>query len=244
MSTSTIVYIVTEDTGNEEIQAQVLVGEGVVPTSVELRLCASSDSTVLQSRVVGGLTSTVAVLVEYIVLRTSVHGTCILIGVECTESLALHDALGPAVSRDTCHHRVTSCEIGGMELFVLHLVDSILVVSQVDAGHPVEILRADGIDVQSQLDTLVGHLTDIGIHLTINILCRRNRIFPNQVFSLLVVNLDSTVDAILQESEVKTDVQHACGLPLQVGISILGRTIEAIVFTIVYKWTSSTIGVV
>ena len=79
MSTWTIVNIMAEYASDEGIQVPVLVGQAVVPTSIELRLCTTSNSTVLQTRIVGCLASLISILIKYIVLRTSVYSTCILI---------------------------------------------------------------------------------------------------------------------------------------------------------------------
>ena len=128
-----------------------------------------------------------------------------------------------------------------MELVVLHLVDSILVVRQVDGGVPGEVLGLHRNSIQCKLDTLVGHLTHIGIHPTIHILRGGNRIAPDQVLGLFVIVLDSTIETSSQESKIKTDIQHGCCFPLEVRVGILCSTIGAIGLTVIDKCTCSTV---
>ena len=104
-------------------------------------------------------------------------------------------------------------------LFVRQLVDGVLVVSKVDGGHPVEVLRADGVDVHRELDTAVGDLTHIGVDLAEGIDDGRDGVGPDEVLRLLVVKLDATIDAVMPECIVETKVEHGCRLPLQVGVS-------------------------
>ena len=123
----------------------------------------------------------------------------------------------------------------------MQFVNGILIVREVDSGHPVEILGADSIDVNRQLDTLVGNLTHIGCDRTERIDIGRYGIVPNQIPGLFIIELDSTVDAVLHESEVKTDIQHACALPLQVGIGILGSCQRTPVLAIVLEEARCTV---
>ena len=128
-----------------------------------------------------------------------------------------------------------------MELVILHLVDSVLVVRQIDGGVPCEVLGLYRNSIQCKLDTLIGHLTYISIHPSVYILCGRNRIAPDQVLGLLMINLDSTIDTSSQESKVKTDVQHRCCFPFEVGVGIFRSTVSTVGLSIVDKCTCSTV---
>ena len=106
---------------------------------------------------------------------------------------------------------------------------------QVDGGHPVEVLCADRVDVNRQLDTLVGNLTHVGRDGAEGIDIGRNGVVPDEVLGLLMIELDGTVDAVLEESEVDTDVEHTRALPLQVGVRVLRSSECAPALTIIIE---------
>ena len=56
-----------------------------------------------------------------------------------------------------------------------------------------------------------------------------------------MVEFQRSVNAVLEESEVDTDVEHACALPLQVGVGILRGSECAPAFAIVVKETGCTV---
>ena len=92
---------------------------------------------------------------------------------------------------------------------------------EVKSCHPVEILCADSINVNGELNTSIGNLTYVSSDVIDRIDNCRNRIVPNQVLGLLVVELNATVDTVLPETIVDTYVEHACGLPSKVVVSKL-----------------------
>ena len=76
--------------------------------------------------------------------------------------------------------------------------------------------------VDSQFDTFVANLTYVRSHCAVRITVGRNCIIKDQIFCALVVVFDGTGQSVVEESEVNTDVEHACTLPFQVWISIFG----------------------
>ena len=94
-------------------------------------------------------------------------------------------------------------------------------MSQIKRCHPVEVPRADSVDVDGELHTAVCDFADVGLDIVEGIDNGRDRIAPDEVLGLLVVELDATVDAVVPESIVETDVEHGGRLPLQVGVGQL-----------------------
>ena len=113
---------------------------------------------------------------------------------------------------------------------------------QVERGLPGEVLRLDGRCVHGQLNTLVGDLADVGVDVAIRIFGQRHRIRPDEVFGLLAVEFERTVDTSAPDSIVNTDIEHACALPLQIGIGIFRSGQRAPVLSIVIEEAGSAIG--
>ena len=95
------------------------------------------------------------------------------------------------------------------------------VVREGGSGLPLEVVCADGNGVDSHLDTLVAHLTDVGPGAGIEVGRHGHVILPKHIDGLLAIEIDATPDAVAEHSEVDTDVILGALLPLQVGVRVL-----------------------
>ena len=170
MSTSTIINVISEHTCDKCVQTPVLISKRIVPTCIELRLRTTCYRTVFQTWTIGGFACTITIFIKNVVLRASIYSSCILICIESTNRFALHNSLCPTICRNTSYHWVSLGEISSMECLILHLIDSILVMREVEGSTPHEILGTNRHRIQCKLNTLIGHLTHIGIHPTIYVL--------------------------------------------------------------------------
>ena len=97
------------------------------------------------------------------------------------------------------------------------------VIGEVTADFPGEVLglHRDGVD--GELDTRVAQATDVVNHILCEVrTCRHLGLGINQVGGLAVVPVDATVDAVVGEAIVETDVPGCGGLPLQVRVVGIG----------------------
>ena len=83
---------------------------------------------------------------------------------------------------------------------------------------PFKVLGFHGNGIERELHALVGDFSDVGLNGAKRVDERRNRVGPNQVFGLLVIELQRTVEPSAKDSVVDTEVKHARCLPLQVFI--------------------------
>ena len=113
---------------------------------------------------------------------------------------------------------------------------------QVERGLPSEVLGLHRRCVDGQFDTFVGDLADVGVDVVIRIFGQRHRIRPDEVFGLLAVEFERTVDATAPKCIVNTDIEHACALPLQIGIGIFRSGQRAPALAFIIEEAGSTIG--
>ena len=88
-------------------------------------------------------------------------------------------------------------------------------------GCPFKVLRLyrDGLD--HEFNTDIAHITNVGKCLVIHVWWHRHTIPVKQVMSSLYIDIQRTVDAIVQHTIVETKVPLLGGLPLQVGVGVL-----------------------
>ena len=108
------------------------------------------------------------------------------------------------------------------EGLVGEFLDNVLVVRQIQGRIPFEIFSLDRHSVDRHLDSPVIDITDIGGHGSERITVGRDRIIVDQVACVLVVELDCTIQAAIEECEIQSDVEHASPLPFQIWIRVVG----------------------
>ena len=103
----------------------------------------------------------------------------------------------------------------------------LMIVREGQIGCPIEILQLQDICIQCKLHTLVNKRTYIGKHRTVEIRRLRYWIIPQQVGSLLIIEVDGTTDTA-EYTEVDTNIILGCRLPLQVRVGILRWRIRSL----------------
>ena len=93
----------------------------------------------------------------------------------------------------------------------------VLVVGYIEADFPTEVLLLDGNEVQGNFNTLVLHIADVLQQIVGQVGTSRNGHEVQQVVGLTLVDIDATVDSVLQETEVKTSIVGRGLLPLNLG---------------------------
>ena len=98
------------------------------------------------------------------------------------------------------------------------MLNLVLIVRESQRGVPSEVLRVDVAGVQRDFKTGVGHLTQVGgdARETGEV---GQALSHDHVVCALVVDIDATRDAAVDEREVDTEVPRRCLLPLQVGVT-------------------------
>ena len=79
------------------------------------------------------------------------------------------------------------------------------------------VLGVDGIVVQCQLETRVLGLAHVLVLCVVAATCDLH--LHEQVFHVVLVHLERTVELVVEETEVNTQVERVCGFPLQVGVA-------------------------
>lgn len=92
----------------------------------------------------------------------------------------------------------------------------------------VEVLRADDVVVDSELDTFVGGLTHVLV-LVRETAGLVDRHLHKEVLRIVPVEIQATVDTSVEEAEVDTEVTADGRLPLQIGVTFhLTRYIDGL----------------
>ena len=108
------------------------------------------------------------------------------------------------------------------------MLDLILIISKAKSGTPFKVTVTDIDSVQREFKTIVLHFTQVGGYLTESAETRKT-LAHNHVIGLHKVGFQTTTDAIVQETEIKSEVPGGSLFPLQVGI---GQTVYTEVFHI------------
>ena len=90
-----------------------------------------------------------------------------------------------------------------------------------EGGCPLEVFRLYGDGLDHEFNTDVAHITNVGKCLVIHVWRHRHTIPVKQVVSGLHIDIQRTVNAIVQHTIVETEVPLLGGLPLQVGVRVL-----------------------
>ena len=99
-------------------------------------------------------------------------------------------------------------------LVSVEVLDLILVPRPYEVGTPCKVFRYDVLRVDGNLKTLVSGLTHIHIYIRVTGNLRKVAL-QQQVGGRRCIEVDVTVDAVVQETEVDTDVEGLGGLPTQ-----------------------------
>ena len=139
----------------------------------------------------------------------------LLVNVEAVSGVSHHVGLdvGTCTGRDA----TGSNEVTGI-VTVGKLGDLVLVPGDVEVGCPCEVTCHDRTSVDVELDTGVLKVTDVGVHCIGQVRSCGNGGPGQQVLGLALVDLKVTCDAVVEESEVDTEVPCGCFLPLDVGV--------------------------
>ncbi len=165
----------------------------------------------------------VGVLVDVLVLdRVAVLGVNLLVDHEGVCGLA-HDVpcqAGAALSGGKADGLCARCLA-----VTLELCDLVLVPCDVEAGAPCEVVGHNGLGADGHLDTHVVHRADVAPHHVGGVRCA-GRHERQKVGGDTLVPVRRDGDAVVEESEVKTDIPCGGGLPLQV--RVVGLRVEGI----------------
>ena len=130
------------------------------------------------------------------------------------------------VERQPFADEITAVDIAFVALhgrgfvFGSQIGDLILHMGQVQVEAPQHVFRADQVGVQLPLDAAVDHVAHVGVIGRVT-QRRRNRECEEHVRSLAVEEIDASAQAVVPETELRTDVQVGVGLPRNVGIAFL-----------------------
>ena len=100
---------------------------------------------------------------------------------------------------------------------------------EIERGVPGEVPSLDWCGIDAEFDTYVVDFTNVCVDLIKWEDIFRDRVVPDQVFGVLVIELHAAIDAAIEESVVNTYVEHTSGFPFQVRIGQLGGTEDDIV---------------
>ena len=92
--------------------------------------------------------------------------------------------------------------------------DLVLVVGEVHANLPTQVLLLNGNDIHGNLNTLVLHITNILQQIVGQVGTGSNGHLVEQIVGFTLIDIYATVDAVFQETEVKTYIVSCCLLPL------------------------------
>ena len=149
-----------------------------------------------------------------------------------SERLANLDALSWAVDRLTEVSLVML--VGGLIKVIAEADKLIAVPSHGDSGLPSHaVLALKRSAVEGDLDASVAHLAYVSEGRAVEVWRSGDVILPEHVGSVLVIEIDTTTDAAIEEAEVETDVNLLADLPLEVGVRIRGNDEGLLPLTIV-----------
>ena len=221
MSSEAIINLIAKHTSKEEGSTPVLITETIVPSHIQLWLCATRDCTVFKCWRLSSLTIalTCSLIMLIIDRNTILVVTSKLVGEERTQRLTFHNLLCITIGRHASHHRITLSKGCCTILLISQLLYLILIMRKVQSCCPCKILIPYRNCIDRELNTTIADFTHIGYDSTIRINERRYWIIPDQILGILVVILDRTIDTTIEEGIIQTNVQHTGFLPLQIRIS-------------------------
>ena len=130
----------------------------------------------------------------------------------------------------------------GHDAFIIGVVvggqlrDFAVVPRDVVTDGPGEVLRLDGHGVDVEFHALVLHLAHVGGNLVGEVRAGGGADCVQQVFRLLHIELQATVDAVVQETVVHSHVVRVRLFPLQVGAVAVGfQQVRTVVLRIVVR---------
>ena len=217
--------LIAQLAGELHREVEVLIAEGVAPAEDELRRAVAQALAVLLYVQVG---------VELL------HGPAAVAVAGLHEGEAVlvvaHELQAPEIAQRAAHlhavrggrDRIPAASRGPQLLEVVGLIEVVAQLEQLvgvvrtrEGGGPLEVLRLhrDGLD--HQLDTGVAHVAHVHQRLAVEVWRHRHVVPEEQVVGGLDIEVERTVDAVIQETVVETEVPLLGHLPLQVGVGVL-----------------------
>ena len=111
-------------------------------------------------------------------------------------------------------------------LVSVEILDLILVPRPYEVGTPCKVFRYNVLRVDGDLKTLVSGLTHIHIYIR-ETRDLRQVALQKQVSGCRCIEVDVTVDAVVQETKVDTDVESLSGLPTQSRVTHAAAGVES-----------------
>ena len=102
-------------------------------------------------------------------------------------------------------------------VIVVEVLDAVLVVRETCRCAPLEVRKLDVLRVQSDFETLVSNLTQVGCYAAETSEVRQT-LSHNHILCGLAVPLDATRQTLTKNSKVETYVDGRCLLPFKVRI--------------------------
>ena len=229
-------YLVAVYSAEEEGCIPILVAQGIIPSESKQRLGIPDNLAVTFGSIGTGYHTTLG-SIEHpcsVGLESGEIKT-----VESTHGLSFDENLGVGV-----HYTVLADSAGSGFLIVEplrgigKLGDIVAVEGDGRCGGPAEIALLDGDIAQGELCSVAVHLARVGEQGVELIRRSRDLVIPEQVGSVAVIYIQATVDTVVEQAVVRTEVVLVFLLPLEVGIHVLGDCVGIDILSVVPEGAS------